>query len=86
MNGVQEYDYTIVHENTPLEYDSVTLNGHEFARIVRVHGWYQVTPTVGTLADKVYSQRGTHHSAFEDAMVYAAIEKLPEKFALEATE
>lgn len=86
MKGVHEYDYTIVHENTPLEYDSVTLNGHEFARIVRVQGWYQVQPTIGSGAGGTFSTRGTHHSAFEDCMFYASLEKLPEKFDLEVTE
>ena len=87
MSAVQEYDYDIVNAGTPQEYDSVTLNGHEFARIIpRSAGNYQVVPTLGSREGEVFSQRGSHHSAFEDCMLYAALEKLPEKFALEATE
>lgn len=90
MTGVQAYDYDIVNAGTPQEYDSVTLNGHEFARITaRVAPnsvSYEVIPTVGSQAHTVFRTRGSHHSAFEDCMLYAALEKLPEKFALEATE
>jgi len=81
MNGVHEYDYTICED-----YDSVTLNGQEFARIVHVGRSYQVQPTVGSQAGTVFRTRGTHHTAFEDCMDYSYLEELPKKFGLEATE
>lgn len=86
MNGVHEYDYTIVNAGTPEEYDSVTLNGYEFARITRKDGWYYPTATLGSKAGQVILKRGSHIGAFEECMFYADLERLPEKFDLEVTE
>lgn len=86
MSEIQEYDYDTINPATPQEYDAVTLNGREFARITWVDQNYQVTPTMGSQAGTVFRTRGSHHAAFEDCMLYAALEKLSEKFILEATE
>jgi hypothetical protein len=87
MNSVHEYDYETCNAGTPEEYDSVTLNGHEFARIIQAKGGsYEVRPTSGSCAGRLYSFRWSHYGAFEDCMTYAATERLPEKFTLEGTE
>jgi hypothetical protein len=41
---------------------------------------------MGSQAGTIICTRLTHHSAFDDCMLYAALEELPEKFALEVTE
>jgi hypothetical protein len=86
MSRAHEYDYETHDAGTPKEYDSVTLDGHEFARIIHVGHSYQVKPTMGSQAGEVLYTRGAHHTAFEDCMDYASLERLPEKFGLEMIE
>jgi hypothetical protein len=85
MSAAQEYKYTTCKAGMPEEYDSVTLNGREFAQITYVGHSYQVVPMVGSRAGQVFRTRGTHHSAFQDCVDYASLERLNDQFSLEVS-
>lgn len=75
------FDYVIKEQGTDQEHDVMTVDGHEFVEIRHSGRGYDVVPLVGSQKGTVFRSRGSHHAAFEDGMLYAAIEKLAEQFA-----
>lgn len=78
MAETDVFDFDVVNEGTPQEYDSVTVNGREFARIrhdAREHV-YLVSAVLGSRRDREIARKGSHHGAFEAAVAYGSRENI----------
>lgn len=73
MDTTLNFIVTTRGDGTPEQYDAVSVNGIEFARITydRMADIYVTTAVTGSRAGQDLSWKGTHRTGFNDAMSYA---------------